>query len=195
MLGVQPHAAADECLEVDAVTLAGEAQLDAVVAVPDGAHPVGRAGLVEDLDRALLEDAGADGRLDLLARAGVDHDRLDAGVREQVREQQACGAGADDRDAGADGVGHVVSFDGDRDASPSVARRSVRGCSRSTGKHSVSSVTCVRPTEVSRALVTDEREWDAAGAVYILRQADSREGYSANLPMALAVSSISCSPP
>ena len=38
VLRVEPDAAADERREVDAVTLAGEAQLDAVVAVPDGAH-------------------------------------------------------------------------------------------------------------------------------------------------------------
>ena len=47
-----------------------------------------------------------------LARALVDDDRVDAGLAEQVRQQESGGAGADDGDSGADGGGHGVSFDG-----------------------------------------------------------------------------------
>ena len=99
-------------VEVDAVAVAGEAQLDAVVARADGARAAELAERVEHLDGALLEDAGADRALDLLARARVDDDRFDARAGEQVRQQQAGGSGADDGDSGADGGGHGVSFDG-----------------------------------------------------------------------------------
>src|SRR5690606_26872073 len=122
VLRVQPHAPPDERREVDAVPLTREPQLDAVVTVSDGARAAELAELVEHLDGALLEDAGADRLLDLLALAAVDHDRVDAGDAEQVREQQPGGAGADDGDAGAYGLGHGVSFDGWAMASISVVR-------------------------------------------------------------------------
>src|SRR6478735_3629307 len=76
----------------------------------DRTDAAGRARGVEHLDRALLQDAGADGGLDLFARALVDDDGADAGDPEEVRQQQAGGSGADDGDAGAD-RGHDVSFD------------------------------------------------------------------------------------
>src|SRR5690606_32807916 len=101
--------------EVDAVPGAGEPQFDAVVAVPDRWHARRRPGLIEDLDGALLEDPGTDRRLDILATAAVDDDGVDAGDVEQMGQQQAGRAGADDGDAGA-GRGHDVSFDAARGA-------------------------------------------------------------------------------
>jgi len=49
------------------VPVAGEAQLDAVMTAADGAGTAELAERVEDLDGALLEDAGTDRGLDLLA--------------------------------------------------------------------------------------------------------------------------------
>ena len=126
MLRVQPDAAPDEAAEVDAVAVAGEAQLDAVVA---RCRRCGRAAevaeRVEDLDGALLEDAGADRASRSRSRVRwIDDDRFDAEPREQVRQQKAGGAGADDGDAGADGGGHGVSFDGMRSPLSRCRRRS-----------------------------------------------------------------------
>ena len=56
---------------------------------------------LEQVDRALLEHAGADRRLDLLAAARLEHHRFDAAQMQQVREQQARGSRADDPDLGA----------------------------------------------------------------------------------------------
>ena len=56
---------------------------------------------LEQVDGALLEHAGADARLDVLAAPVLEHDRLDAGPVEELREREARRAGADDRDLGA----------------------------------------------------------------------------------------------
>ena len=53
---------------------------------------------VEQVDRALLEHAGADALLDVLAAAGLQHDRLDALGLQQLREHQSRRPGADDPD-------------------------------------------------------------------------------------------------
>jgi hypothetical protein len=53
------------------------------------------AGLDEQLDRPVLEHAGADALLDVLAAAILEHHRLDSLEMEQVPEQQAGRARAD----------------------------------------------------------------------------------------------------
>src|SRR5690606_30962657 len=110
VLGVEVDGAADERREVDAVALALEAQFDAVVLVAVAQHAVAHARAHEHVDGALLEDAGADGLLDVLAAALVDHDRGDARAVEEVGEQEAGRAGPDDADLGADRFGHGDSF-------------------------------------------------------------------------------------
>ena len=108
-LRVEPHRGADQLLEVDAVALAAEAQVDAAVPVAVGDHPLVAAlvdaRLGEQPHAVALEDAGAVGRADLLDRAVVDHDALDARAVQQVRQHQPRGAAADDRDLRA-GHGH-----------------------------------------------------------------------------------------
>ena len=74
VLRVQPHTAADEVGEVDAVSAAGEAELDAVVAVSQGAGAAERAERVEHLDGALFEDACPDRGLDLFTGTLIDDD-------------------------------------------------------------------------------------------------------------------------
>ena len=101
-LRVEPHRGADQLLEVDVVALAAEAQVDAAVPVAVGDHPLVAARvdarLGEQPHAVALEDAGAVGRADLLDRAVVDHDALDARAVQQVRQHQPRGAAADDRD-------------------------------------------------------------------------------------------------
>ena len=79
---------------------AAEAQVDAFVAEALALHALADAALREQVDRALLEHAGADRRLDLLAAARLEHHRVDALEVQQVREQQAGGSRADDGDLG-----------------------------------------------------------------------------------------------
>ena len=54
--------------------------------------------LAEQVDGALLEHAGTDARLDVLAAAALEHDRLDARPFEQARQRQPRRPRADDAD-------------------------------------------------------------------------------------------------
>ena len=68
---------------------AAEAELDAAVRQAFGMHARAGAGGVEQVDRHLLEDAGADPAEHVLGRALLEDDGLDAGLGEQRGEQQA----------------------------------------------------------------------------------------------------------
>src|SRR6185369_7151943 len=92
---------AGELLEVDALARAAERELDAVVDEPFGVQPRGNAGLLEQRDGYLLEDAGADPAEHVFGAALLDDDGVDAGPGEQRAEQQAGRASADDRDLGS----------------------------------------------------------------------------------------------
>ena len=90
--------AAGELAHVDPVALAVELQLDARVDEALAAQALPDACVGEEVDDALLEHAGADARLDVLAAAVLEDHRLDPVEVEQLREHQAGRAGADDRD-------------------------------------------------------------------------------------------------
>lgn len=93
--------AAGEGGEVDAVTLPGEPQLDAVVPHPLPVHARPGPGGAQDVRRALLQDPGALALLDIGPVAALQHDGVDAGVVQQTGEEEAGRAGADDADGGA----------------------------------------------------------------------------------------------
>jgi hypothetical protein len=59
-------------------------------------EPLTDAHLDQQVDGALLEHAGAHPVLDVLARAVLEHDGLDALELEQLPEHQAGGPGPDD---------------------------------------------------------------------------------------------------
>ena len=59
--------AAGQRREIDAVQAAVEGERDAVMPQPLGMQPRADAGLVEQVDRALLEHAGAHARQHMLA--------------------------------------------------------------------------------------------------------------------------------
>ena len=80
--------------------LAVELELDAFVDDPLAVHPFADTRPSQQFDRALLEHAGPDPVLDVVAAAVLEHDGIDALEVEQVREGQAGGAGADDPDLG-----------------------------------------------------------------------------------------------
>ena len=67
----------------------GVLQVDAVVAQALPVQPLPHAGLGEQVDRALLEDPGADAGLHVVARPVLEDHRVDAAYGEQLGEQQA----------------------------------------------------------------------------------------------------------
>jgi hypothetical protein len=70
-------------------------------------HAGAHAGLVQQVDADLLQDAGADAAQHVVAVCALDDHGVDAGLVQQLAEQQAGGAGADDGDLGAGG-GHSL---------------------------------------------------------------------------------------
>src|SRR3954469_14469795 len=88
--------------------LAGETQLDAVVDHAFAVEAVGEMELAEQVDRALLEDTGADTGFDVVARAVLEDDGLYAVAGEGMGEDEAGGAGADDRDLGTHGGSMLI---------------------------------------------------------------------------------------
>lgn len=113
-LGVEPHRLPHKFLEVDAVWPTAESELDALVLVAVTQNPVGDAGVDKVAGRVGFEDAGPLRRRYLLPGAGVDHDRLDPGAPQQVRQHQAGWTCTDDsnwnRGNGVgDGIDHGIS--------------------------------------------------------------------------------------
>ena len=96
-------------MHVDALARVAKAEVDAAVHQPLGVHALAQAELVHQVDRALLEHAGADAAQHVVAAALLDHHGVDAGLVQQLPEQQAGRAGADDGDLGAHG--DVSGFD------------------------------------------------------------------------------------
>ena len=90
----------------------GKDQLDAVVHRAFGFHTLAHAGLGQQVDRDLFQDAGADAAQHVVAALTLDDDVVDAGFVQQLTEQQARWAGADDGDLGT----HDLSPDGNPQA-------------------------------------------------------------------------------
>ena len=76
-LAVDGDGLAGEVAEVDANAPAADGDLDAVVHQPFAIQPLGDAGLFHQSDRSLLEHAGTNAGLDIVARARFDDDALD----------------------------------------------------------------------------------------------------------------------
>src|SRR5271166_1371649 len=80
------------------MSTAAESQLDPMMDQPQPRHALADAGFLEQVDGALLEQAGANSLLDILAAASLEHDRRDAGQVQQVRQHQTRRTRADDAD-------------------------------------------------------------------------------------------------
>jgi hypothetical protein len=78
--------------------LAVELKVDPAVRDSLTIHARANAGVAKQVDRSLLEDAGTDSMLDVLAIAVLEHDRLDPLAREKLREREPGRARADDPD-------------------------------------------------------------------------------------------------
>ena len=100
-LAVDHDVAAGQALEVDAQPPGAEPQLDAIVYQAFGMQAFAYAKAVEHFDRALLEHAGADALEHIILAALLDDQRVDAGLVQQLAEQQPRRPRADDRNLDA----------------------------------------------------------------------------------------------
>jgi hypothetical protein len=94
-------AAAREPMHVDAMAATVEAQLDPVMNQTFAAHASANSGFVEQIHRALLENACPDPLLDMFAGLRLDDDGADALEVEQMGENEARRSGSKDADLGA----------------------------------------------------------------------------------------------
>ena len=92
--------AAGQAMQVDAMARALEEQLDALVRQPLGLGAGIDAGTRQQVHRDLLQHAGADTAKNVGAGLAFDDDVVDAGLEEQLAEQQPGRARADDGDLG-----------------------------------------------------------------------------------------------
>jgi len=80
------------------VALARELQMDSAVRDSLGIHPLADACVAQQLGDPVLEHAGADPLLAILAAAGFEDDGLDPLQLEQTSERQTGGTGTDNAD-------------------------------------------------------------------------------------------------
>src|SRR6185503_10967347 len=85
------HATTGQLAQRDAVALAPELQIDAVVHEPFAVHAGAETEGPEQIDGSLLEHAGAQAAFDVDAVATFDDDRFDPVGMEDVREREAGG--------------------------------------------------------------------------------------------------------
>ena len=97
-LAVDHDAAPGQIAQRDAMALAVELELDPVVHQPLAAHAIAHTGLLEQVDRSLLEDSRPDPVLAVLAAARLEDHRVDALQLQELRQHQAGRACADDAD-------------------------------------------------------------------------------------------------
>src|SRR5262249_28474270 len=98
LLAVDGHALADELAEIDVVQGAAEGKVDAVVEHALALHARPDAGFHQEVARPLLDQAGADAALDIVAAAVFQDDALHALEVEKMRQHQPGGPGADHTD-------------------------------------------------------------------------------------------------
>ena len=95
------RASVREVAQRDAVPLARELHLDAMMHEALALQAFASAGLDEEVDDRLLEDAGADACLDVLAAPVFQDHRVDALEVQEVSEGESCWACTDDPYSGA----------------------------------------------------------------------------------------------
>ena len=84
--------------EIDAKAPAVHGDLDAVMHQPVTMQPLGDPRPFQQVDRSLLQDAGADARFDIVARACFQDHAVDSLHLQQAGQQEPCRTGADDAD-------------------------------------------------------------------------------------------------
>lgn len=105
LLAVDKDAPACQILEIDAVALAVEPQMNSAVLETFTVEPFSDAGVSQELGGARFEDPRSHAALDVIAAPILEHHRLDAAAMQEVPQQEPCGAGADDGDRSVQGHG------------------------------------------------------------------------------------------
>ena len=101
---------AREPVQIDAMSAAVEAQFDTMMNQPFAPHSLAHARFVEQVHRALFEDARPYALLHVLARLLLDHDGVDAMQVEQMRENQPGRAASNDTNLRAKSRGSRHEF-------------------------------------------------------------------------------------
>ncbi len=119
------RAPARELGERDAIAPLVEREQQPVVNQSLAVQALGQAQLVEQVDGALLEDAGAHALLHVGAAAAFEDHRRDPFALQQMREHQAGRAGPDDRDLSLGHLGfrHRSFHTHDKSTAPCTAGR------------------------------------------------------------------------
>ena len=97
------RAAIRQAGHVDVVAASIERQIDTAVPHPFAYEPVADAGGLQEIHRALLQDACPDAVDDVLLASRLEDDRVDTLRRQQVSEHEPGRAGADDADLSTKG--------------------------------------------------------------------------------------------
>src|SRR5262249_23204549 len=96
LLAINGYTLADQLAKIDVMQRAAEAEADAVMRQPFPLHALANADLDQKIARPLLDQAGADAALDVIATAVLQDDRVDACKVQKMREHQPCRSRADD---------------------------------------------------------------------------------------------------
>jgi len=80
---------------------AGETEFDAVVHQAFALQASAGAGLDQQVDRSLLQNAGANALLDVFARVGFEHDGIDALQIKKMGKRESGGACSDNSNLGS----------------------------------------------------------------------------------------------
>ncbi len=88
LLAVDGDALADQVAEIDVVQGAVEGEMNAMVKHSLALHARAHAGLDQEVARPLLDQAGADAALDVIAAAVFQDDELDARKVQEMRQHQ-----------------------------------------------------------------------------------------------------------
>jgi hypothetical protein len=103
-LAVNRDDLAGQLAKINALPPSAKADRDAVMHETLAMEPFADAGAVEQTDRPVLDQAGADAAQHIFAAALLENDVGDAVDLKQLPEEQAGRAGADDRDLGSHDV-------------------------------------------------------------------------------------------
>ncbi len=85
LLAIDGHAFAHQLAEIDVVQRAAEAEMHAIVEHAFALHARADTGLDQEVARPLLDQAGADAALDMLAATALQYYGLDALEMEKMR--------------------------------------------------------------------------------------------------------------
>ena len=101
--------AASQAMHINAVALAAEHQIDAVVDDALAADPSAHARFMQHVHRGLLQNTSADAAQHIIRALALDDDGVNACFVKQLTEQQPRRARANDGDLGAFLMGVMVS--------------------------------------------------------------------------------------